>query len=144
MTERHRKHLSPHFTLYEFTRSGVAIDNSIDNFPPAAERAALTALCDHVLEPLRARFGPIVVSSGYRCRRVNALAGGVPSSQHVKGEAADIVASSPELLRAYFRFVRGNLDFDQLILEPAGSPTPRWLHVSYTARRANRRKVVEG
>lgn len=137
MDRNQRKHLSPHFILYEFTRSGVAITNNIDNMPGQKAREALTALCDNILEPLRAQFGPIVISSGYRCPQVNRLVGGVKNSQHLLGEAADIVASSEEMLRNYYNFISRNLDFDQIILEPC-TVHPRWLHVSYTATRKNR------
>lgn len=136
-----KRHLSPHFTLYEFVRSGTAIENNIDNTPGAAE-VALTALCDNVLEPLRRRFGPIVISSGFRSRRLNNMVGGVTSSQHLRGEAADIVTGSRERAAAMSDFIQRHLDFDQLISEPVGAASPRWLHVSYTTKRRNRREVV--
>lgn len=144
MKQSLKKHLSPHFTLYEFTRSGVAIDNDIDNTPNERQTVALEALCNNILEPLRQQFGPIIVSSGFRSRRVNSLAGGSPASQHMKGEAADIVVGSEDRATRLFNFVKSNLDFDQLILEPLSSPTPRWLHVSYTTRHKNRHSIVTG
>lgn len=143
MINAYRKHLSPHFILYEFVRSGIAIEHHLDNFPLAPECAALAELCDNILEPLRRQFGPIIISSGYRSREVNRRAGGAANSQHCKGEAADIVACSPQMLRNYFTFIKRNLDFDQLILEPIGQHVPRWLHVSYTTRRKNRHEIVE-
>ncbi|WP_455624012.1 D-Ala-D-Ala carboxypeptidase family metallohydrolase, partial [Parabacteroides sp.] len=33
---------------------------------------------------------PLHVTSGYQCEELNRLVGGVPGSQHVKGEAVDI------------------------------------------------------
>ena len=66
MTQTERTQLTPHFKLYEFTRSGVAADHDLSNCPNAAQTAALEALCQNVLEPLRHRFGPIVISSGFR------------------------------------------------------------------------------
>ena len=53
MKQSLRKQLSPHFMLYEFTRSGVAIENDLDNTPNAQQTAAPKALCDNILEPLR-------------------------------------------------------------------------------------------
>lgn len=52
------------------------------------------------LETIREEFGPVTVISGYRCRRYNREVGGVPSSQHLLGTAADIVVrnASPEQL----------------------------------------------
>lgn len=75
MKQSYKKHLSPHFILYEFVRSSAAIEHDIDNTPDAVQTEALTALCDNILEPLRRRFGPIVISSGFRCRKVNNLVG---------------------------------------------------------------------
>lgn len=141
MDKKNRKHLSPHFILFEFTRSGTALDHNCANEPNLEQRKALTALCDHILEPLRGQFGPIVISSGFRSQEVNRLAGGVRNSQHLSGEAADIAVPSQQRLREYYNFISRNLDFDQLILEPNDNQ-PRWLHVSYTAKRKNRHQKV--
>ena len=80
-----------------------------------------------MLEPIRAHVGsPTIVTSGYRCDRVNSLIGGATDSQHKIGEAADIFCprlSQQELFQLIRQF---NLPFDQLIDE-FGS----WVHVSY-------------
>lgn len=142
MNQEQRQHLSPHFTLYELTRSGAAIENDLPNLPNATQEQALRNLCTQVLEPLRRRFGPIVIASGFRTPRVNKIVGGVPNSQHCKGEAADIVVNNPERAMLMYDFIRRHLEFDQLILEPIGSPSPRWIHVSYTLRRRNRKMAL--
>ena len=58
------EHLSPHFTVGEFFRSGTAIRLGIENEPDAHPEDGLTneevvenlrALCTEVLEPLRRR-----------------------------------------------------------------------------------------
>ncbi len=48
-----------------------------------------------MLEALRARLGgrTMLISSGCRCPKYNAIIGGSPRSQHVEGKAADIVVS---------------------------------------------------
>ena len=98
-----------------------------------------TLLCRN----LHRRFGPIVISSGFRSAAVNRLVpGAVPASQHTKGEAADIVIGTAERGIAMYRYIRENIDFDQLIWEPIGAAAPRWLHVSYTRRRKNRHCVL--
>ena len=80
------EHLSPHFTVGEFFRSGTAIRLGIDNNPDAhpgegistAEGVEnLRALCTEVLEPLRRRVGRVIVTSGYRCQELNKAVGGV-------------------------------------------------------------------
>ncbi len=135
--------LSPHFRLIEFTRSGVATDKGIDNTPGKEEIEALRALCDNILEPMRRRFGAIYISSGYRCRRVNNAVGGVMNSQHMRGEAADILLSTFADWRDAVRFVQG-LDFDQVLVEPLHGAKARWLHVSYTTRHRNRHFLSVG
>lgn len=133
--------LTPHFNLREFTISATAVRHGIDNVPPNAARENLLSLCREVLEPLRHRFGVIRITSGYRCREVNRLVGGVPSSQHVAGEAADISVGSDEVGRKMYEFVRERLDFDQLILERNRKTGARWLHVSYRSGGRNRRQA---
>ena len=137
-----KQQLTEHFTLWELTRSGTAITLGIKNVPDAREIEALRALCENILEPLRRRYGAITVTSGYRSRRLNAAVGGVPDSQHLRGEAVDIFVPSMETGLKYFNFIRKYTPFDQLIWEPRGSYCPRWLHVSFTQRRPNRGQVL--
>ena len=142
MKKENKEQLSKHFTLWEMTRSGTAARLNIKNIPDETEIEALRALCKNVLEPLRCRYGGITITSGYRCLRLNKAVGGVPSSQHLRGEAADIFVPSLETGRKYFDFIRKNTVFDQLIWEPRGAVVPRWLHVSFTTRRDNRMQVL--
>ena len=58
---------------------------------PAEVRQNIEALVANVLDSLREAYGkPIYVNSGYRCEKHNKAVGGVPKSQHMRGEAADI------------------------------------------------------
>lgn len=134
--------LSPHFSLREMTLSATAIRLHLDNTPPAEATQRLTHLCHSVLEPLRRRVGRVLITSGYRSKRVNQAVGGAPASQHCLGEAADLYVSSTEQAEKYARIILAETDFDQLILEPRGERRKRWLHVSYTRRRANRHQVL--
>jgi hypothetical protein len=68
--------LSPHFALAEFAcKDGTKV--------PSASVPALTQLCNDVLEPLRERFGPCTVMSGYRHTAYNRRIGGAKFSQHI-------------------------------------------------------------
>jgi len=79
--------LSPHFTLAELTRTGSGLLNE----PNTTHIENLRALCEELLEPLRAALGaPVRVTSGYRNARVNARIGGSKTSRHMLGLAADI------------------------------------------------------
>lgn len=135
--------LSEHFSLYEMERSGTAISENIENKATESAINNLRALCKNVLEPLRRRFGAIIITSGYRCEKLNRAVGGVINSQHMRGEAADIHTSSMEQAKRYFNFIKENTDFDQLLLEKLMDNGCCWIHVSYTTRRANRNQAIE-
>jgi hypothetical protein len=135
--------LSPHFTLEEMTKSQAGDRAGIDNLPSAAHREALRALCTHVLEPIRERFGPVVITSGYRGPKLNRMVGGSATSQHCDGEATDIeVPGMPNGDLA--RWIEAHLDYDQLILEcyKPGIPDSGWVHVSYKAHEPNRKQEL--
>lgn len=136
-------YLSPHFTLGEMLRSGMAVKLNIDNNTTDEQVVeALRQLCQHPLEDLRKRFGRIIVISGYRCPALNRAVGGATRSQHLRGEAADISVSGAEMAQRYAAHLQQTGQFDQLIFEPRGARSPRWLHVSYTTRRPLRRQVL--
>ena len=106
------------FSYREFERSEVADAKHICNVITSFEvRDSILALTENVLRPLRDAWGkPLKVNSGYRCKALNAAVGGVPTSQHVKGEAADIAAGDPVKLARLA--VKLGLPFDQMILYP--------------------------
>lgn len=123
-----------YFSIKELTKSATAARKGIKNDPSIEECKSLTALIEKVLDPLREAYGkPIIVTSGYRCPKLNAAVGGSASSQHVKGEAADIrsVADTPEENKKLFDLiVKLGLPFDQLINEYNYD----WVHVSFGPR----------
>ena len=111
----------------------------IDNTPTPEVVANLTALVEEVLDPLRERYGrPIHVSSGYRCPRLNKAVGGATTSQHVKGEAADIYVAKAKEMAMLFSLIYYILPYDQLIWERGNDEAPAWIHVSY--REGNNRR----
>lgn len=133
-----------YFTFQELTKSATAKRKGIDNSPSMQVRANLAALVEKVLDPLREAYGkPIVVTSGYRCEKLNRAVGGAASSQHVKGEAADIrsVQDTPEENKKLFDLiVKLKLPFDQLINEYGFD----WVHVSFGPRhRRQKLKAVK-
>ncbi len=130
-----------YFTMNELTHSATAIRKGIDNTPDNTVKANLTALVANILDPLREAYGkPIVVSSGYRCVKLNRAVGGVARSQHITGQAADIqsVSKSRADHKKLFELVqRLRLPFDQLIDEY----DYKWVHISFNTR-GNRRQVL--
>ena len=134
------EHLSPHFTVGEFFRSGTAIRLGIDNNPDAHPGEGIStaevlenlrALCTEVLEPLRRRVGRVIVTSGYRCQKLNKAVGGVWNSQHLKGEAADIFVPDTATAMRYGHILERHSAVQQLLLEPMGIQQKRWIHVGF-------------
>lgn len=130
-----------YFTIQELTKSATAQRKGINNTPDATVTANLTALIDKVLDPLRTAYGaPIIVTSGYRCERLNRAVGGATTSQHVKGQAADIrsVTDTRTMNKRLFDLIiELKLPFDQLINEYDYD----WVHVSFGPR--HRRQVLD-
>lgn len=123
--------LTPHFSMDELTLSQTAIRKGLNNEPSFTAAHYLIELCQVILEPAWALFGdahPIMVSSGYRSPEVNHDVGGVPSSAHVEGRAADITVKGFGLVEVFDALAASQLPFlpfDQLIYELGG-----WIHVS--------------
>lgn len=134
--------LTEHFTLAEFVRSETATNRHIDNTPTPEVIENLRALCRNVLEPARVAFGsPIYITSGYRCQALNKAVGGKPTSQHLRGEAADLQVNGIDNLRRLYNVIKSRGVFDQLLYETNRSGV-RWIHVSYKAS-GNRQQAVD-
>ena len=73
--------LSQHFQLSEF----LNLEKYPDNLPTVQVLFNLKYGCQYLLEPARREVGPIIINSGFRNSRVNALVGGVKNSQHLWG-----------------------------------------------------------
>lgn len=128
-----------YFTIQELSDSATARKNGIDNTPGEAERRSLEELVSRVLDPLREAYGkPIHVSSGYRCPKVNGIAGGVKKSHHMRGMAADIYGTpntGKENRKLYDLIKQLGLPFTQRIAEKGSLlGGPRWVHVSFDPR----------
>ena len=131
--------LSPHFTLEELTRTS----SGLPNVPGLEARDHLVTLCTRVLEPVREILGvPLRVNSGYRSPQVNAAAHGSPSSQHMLGEAADVVPVGLDVETAMAKIAEavraGRISVDQAIVYPLGG----FLHLSYSSTRAQRGQLL--
>lgn len=125
--------LTNNFSLHELTKSETAIRLGMENTPSDEVIANLRALCEKVLQPVRDHYGKgVKVNSGYRAPEVNAAVGGSKTSDHCKGQAADIeIPGVPNAELA--QWIEANLTYTQLILEfyTKGIPDSGWVHVSY-------------
>jgi hypothetical protein len=135
--------LTKNFTLAEMTKSETALRYDMDNTPSEQEIAALKLLAEKVLQPVRDHFGRgVKVNSGFRHPDVNAKVGGSKTSDHCRGQAADIeIPGVPNAELA--EWIKDNLEFRQLILEfyTPGIPDSGWVHVSYVAE-DNKKQVL--
>jgi zinc D-Ala-D-Ala carboxypeptidase len=82
--------LSKNFTITEFIKSQTALRQGIDNTPEDKHLEAAKLLFEKVVQPVRNEFGPTTINSGYRGKELNKAVGGSATSQHCKGQAADI------------------------------------------------------
>lgn len=117
------------FTIEELTYSKTAEEHCINNSPNEEERQNLEKLIQTILQPIRDKFGsPIKVNSGFRCKELNKLVGGSKTSQHLKGEAADITSKdNRRLWKIIVDMIKsGEISVGQLINEYNLS----WIHIS--------------
>ncbi len=125
--------LSEHFSVAEATKTCNRY------FMPSC-KAAAKALAVNILEPLRLKLGrPVIINSWFRNKQYNAAVGGMPGSQHTKGEAADIRLNAgawKEQLCEMVVIIK-RLPFDQMIVESNGNGA-HWLHVSYSSHHKQR------
>ena len=134
--------LSEHFTLSEMCKTHV---KGFNNIPNGAQRDNLKRLCGW-LEELRQEWGnePIIINSAFRSPSINKAVGGVPTSNHLTGCAADIRVLGMEQALRYAVLLldiadRQKKDFDEMILER--SKNSIWLH--FAVRPENNRHRIK-
>ena len=123
--------LSANFSWAEMTRTSHEDlqEKNLQEAEQYFEKAKV--LCETLLEPIRAKFGPLRVNSGFRGPAVNTRVGGSKGSQHMVFEACDFVPLAKGVTpKMVFDWVRkeSKLQFGQLIYEHPGSSL--WIHIS--------------
>ena len=135
--------LSEHFKLGEMTKSSSHPE--VYNIPSHEAIANLKRVCGW-LEVLRERSGgPVRINSSYRSPQLNKKIGGVPTSNHLTGCAADIRVANMEQLIRYAAMLldyadESHQDFDELLIE-RNRYGAIWLHFAVRPK-DNRRKVA--
>jgi len=120
--------LTRNFLLEQLIYSETAERERIDNTPGPEIVENLRLLAQGLERVQRLIEFPLEISSGYRCPELNRCVGGVQSSQHTQGQAADFTCAEfgppVEIIKA----IRdSDIQFDQCILEYAA-----WVHISFT------------
>lgn len=131
--------LEKSFNLKTFTHSDTAEKLGIDNTQMTDEQLQNLQRLHEVLTHIQSRLSikyakpiQIKINSGFRSKLLNEKVGGVSTSQHSKGEAADTVAIGISLDQ-YFNLLKelaksGVMKFGQVIKEHIGES--KWVHVS--------------
>lgn len=124
--------LTRNFSLQELTKSDTAVRKGINNNPSAEQIEKLKTLCENILQPVRDRFGRVVVTSGFRSVELCIAVGSSVNSQHSKAEACDFECPGVDNAEVA-QWIKDNLEYDQLILEfyNIGEPNSGWVHCSY-------------
>ena len=112
-----------HFTFTEMTKTDSGLDNIPDDMNVIRNLVRLSEFLQIIRNELHL---PIVVTSGYRSKEVNEAVGGVLSSYHVKGLAADIKCSDMDKLLTILH--SHLMDIDQLGIY-YNKNTQLWFHV---------------
>lgn len=131
--------ISENFSYHEFEASAKARELRITNvITSVGVRDAIKALVDNLLQPLRDEIGRALnISSGYRCPELNAkIDGSSSTSQHVKGEAADVWCATLTPYQLACVVIEEDIPFDQMILYPG------FLHLSYNAGGEQRMEIL--
>ena len=137
--------LTTNFSLAELTASQVAARKGIPNNPTAGQIENLKKLCESILQPIRNHYdAPVIISSGYRSPELCINIGSSINSQHAKGQAADLQDVGVDN-KSLAKYIKENLDFDQLILEfykESEGPHSGWVHVSYVGKENRKQSLT--
>lgn len=127
--------LSAHFLLSEMVVTSKPFPNE-----PNDEQIECLRQLSQQLELWRPSVGPLKVTSGFRSLEVNRAVGGSRTSQHLRGEACDVipVKGRPQAWDRLLKLIASGLPIDQAIIYEA---EPH-IHVSYTRRYPPRREVL--
>jgi len=135
---------SKNFSYDELIASATAKRLGLDNTPNEEEKEKLRRLAIEILQPIRDAWrAPIVVNSGYRSEAVNKAVGGVKTSQHRLGEAADIKVGGKDRNKKLFNLIyklisQGKIKVGQLIDEY----NYQWIHVSLPRKNKENNQIL--
>jgi len=135
------KHISDKEGIYSIT----ALRLGLNNTPGDKEYSNMQLLAEKIFEPLRKYVGgPIKINSFYRGPELNKAIGGSSKSQHCKGQAIDIDDTYRHKTNAeMYKWIKENLNYDQMIWEFGDDKNPAWVHVSYVSEEDNRNRCLK-
>lgn len=150
--------MGKYFSVEELTFSATAEKNKINNKPTSTEVVNNINELIGILDLIREEWtelckkknwgdGAILISSGFRSKKLNDLINGAKTSSHMIGSTADIVPKNKKN-KEFFNFITdwlliNNVEFDQLINEkPDENGIPSWIHFSLKNSKDERRKEI--
>ena len=113
--------LTDHFTVQELTKTdqnGLQKTNTKEGLKISDKLQALAEFAEEVRTVIR--NCPMVITSGYRCEKLNKAIGGSKTSEHLKCEAIDFIPKKMSAFKALGYILISELKWDQLILEKRG------------------------
>ena len=126
------------FKISEFLKSDTATKNNIDNIPDFNFLDNILDLIINCMQPIRNLFNlPVIITSGFRCQKLNKIVGGSANSQHLVGCAADFKIKSLTPDKIIQKIKNSNIEYDQLINE-----YDKWVHISYRKDK-NRKQILK-
>lgn len=130
------------FSFSELLHSDTAMANKINNIPTDTKTFDnVLTLITECLQPIRNYINkPMVITSGYRCTKLNTLVNGKPNSQHLTGQAVDFVIAGLTPKQIIEKIKASGVEFDQCIEEHSGNYN--WVHISYNKKK-NRKQTFE-
>ena len=137
--------ISKHISDKEGVYSTTAMRRGLDNTPDGEQLDNMKLLAEKVFEPLRKWVGgPIRINSFFRGPELNTAIGGSSKSQHCKGQAMDVDDGGCNKTNAQmYKFIKDELEFDQMIWEFGDDDNPNWVHISYVSEDANRNRCLK-
>ena len=131
-----------YFTIQELIVSDTAKKFNIDNTPSAEVKLHLKELIEKLLNPIREAWGgPIIISSGYRCPKLNSRVGGSSTSAHLTGYAADLIPGNGQRAK-FISFVQNYLRTHSLPFDQCINEYNRWCHVGLKSVYGRQRRQV--
>ena len=137
------ENISEHISFKEATYSQTASKLKIKNVPTESHIKTMKVTAEKVFQPLREwAEHPIRINSFYRSADLCEAIKSSRTSQHTKGQAIDLSTMGEKTNAELFNYIKDNLDFDQLIWEFGSDNEPKWIHVSYVNKKANRNRIL--
>lgn len=125
---------APNFKIKNLLKSATAQRKKIRNVPTQQQFNNLLLTTRKILQPIRNHFGPVIVTSGFRCIKLCIAIGSTKNSNHARGEAVDFFVPGVSLLDV-LKWINKNLEFRELIVESSRenvkSKKPLIIHCAY-------------